>query len=156
MTIPSMKDFVSILRGDTSDAAKSLVGNNLLAARGGVNVSQMLENAARNGATIKNLSPNVLSITSSSTLPNGNVQTRGDHKIIETVIDTAQRIMLASSIKTDQGQIVAYTFLKYKTGTATPTLEMMEQRTYDLNAPADRRTVSITSTVFSNMQITVH
>ena len=155
MTMPSMKDFVSILRGDTSDVGKSLVGNSILASRGGVNVNQLLENAARNGATIKSVSKNVISITLGGTLMSS-VQALDDPKVTEIVVDTAQRIMLASSIKTSQGQDVSHIFMKYKSGAATPTLELMEQRTYDLNSPADHRTVSIMNTFFSNMQVTVH
>lgn len=121
-----------------------------------VNIGQMLENAARSGATIKSIAPNVLLITTGVTMPNGNVQTRGEHKIVETVVDTAQRIMLGGCIKNDQGEVISQVFMKYRTDTATPTLELMEQRSFNLNDPADSRTVSITSTSFSNMQVVVH
>lgn len=56
----------------------------------------------------------------------------------------------------EQSKVISQVFMKYRTDTATPTLELMEQRSFNLNDPADRRTVSITSTSFSNMQVTVH
>ena len=156
MTIPSMKDFAAELRGDSSAANKSLVGNNILSSRGGVDVGKVLENAMRNGAIVKSISKNVLSITSSNPMPGGNVQTRSDHKIVESVVDTAQRIVLASTVKTEQGEVVSSSVMKYNYNTPSPTLELMEQRTYDPNSPANRRKVNITSTTFSNMQVTTH
>ena len=156
MTIPSMKDFASMLKGDSSAANKSLVGNNLLSSRGGVDVGQVLENAMRNGATVKSISKNVLSITSGSSLSSGSVQSRDEHKIVESVVDTAQRIVLASTIKTDQGQVISTAIMKYNYSTTRPTLELMEQHVYDPTSPADRRRMNVTSTTFSNMQVIVH
>jgi hypothetical protein len=156
MPTQSMKDFVSILRGDTSDAGKSLVGNSILTSRAGINIRQALENAVRNGATIKSISKNVVIITSSNGLPNGQVQTRTEQKIVESVIDTSQRILLGSTVKKEQGVVFARVYMKYNYSTANPTLEMMEQRAYDPDSPADRRTVHITSTSFSNIQFNVH
>ena len=156
MTIPSMKNFADEIRGDTSTAGKSLVGNHILSARGGVDVAQVLENATRNGATVTSISKNVLSITSSSRASNGNAQAREERKIVESVIDTAQRIVLASTLKTEQGQVISTVVMKYNTNTPNPTLELMEQRVYDPTSPADRRKVNITSTTFSNMQVITH
>ena len=156
MTIPSMKNFADEIRGDTSTAGKSLVANQILSARGGADVGQVLENAARNGATVTSISKNILSITSSSMTSNGNAQSREERKIVESVIDTAQRIVLASTLKTEQGQVISTVVMKYNTNTANPTLELMEQRVYDPTSPADRRKVNITSTTFSNMQVITH
>ncbi len=156
MAIPDMKDFVSILRGDTSDAGKSLVGNSILSSRGGINVQQILESAVRNGATVTSVSKNVIAVTSRNVMPNANVQARTEHKVVESVIDTSQRILLGSTVKNEQGQVLVQLYMKYNTTTTNPTLEMMEQRVYNINSPADRRTVNIISTMFSNMQVNIH
>jgi hypothetical protein len=156
MTIPSMKRFADELRGDSSDANKSLIGNNILSSRGGVNVGQVLEDAMRNGAIVKSISKNVLSITLNGAMSGGSVQTRGDQKTVESVVDTARRVILASTVKDDQGQVVSQVFMKYNSNTTNPNLEMMEQRTYDPTSPANRRKMNITTTTFSNMQVTIH
>ena len=156
MTIPSMSNFVAEIKGDTSAANKSLVGNNILSTRGGLSMGQVLENAARSGATVTSLSKNVLSITSNSSMLNGNAQPRDNRKIVESVVDTAQRIVLASTVKDLQGKVISTIAMKYNTNTPTPTLEMMEQRVYDPTSPTDRKRVNITSTMFSNMQVITH
>jgi hypothetical protein len=156
LPIPDMKNFVTILKSDTSDAGRSLVGNSILSAKGGVNVQQILENAARNGAIVKNVSPNILSITIRAAISNGNVQTRTEQKIIESVIDTSQKVMLGSTVKTEQGQVLTQTYMKYNHSATNPTLEMMEQRVYDPNTPTSRRVVTIINNAFSNMQVIVH
>jgi hypothetical protein len=119
-------------------------------------MGQVLENAARSGATVTSISKNVLAITSNSSMLNGNAQLRDDRKIVESVVDTAQRIVLASTVKDQQGKVISTIVMKYNTNTPTPTLEMMEQRVYDPTSPADRRKVNITSTTFSNMQVITH
>ena len=86
----------------------------------------------------------------------GNAQSREERKIVESVIDTAQRIVLASTLKTEQGQMISTVVMKYNTNTPNPILELMEQRVYDPTSPADRRKVNITSTSFSNMQVITH
>jgi hypothetical protein len=155
MTMPSMKDFVAMIAGDTSSANKSRVINGVLNARGHVNMDVVLEAARRNGAEVKSISKDVVAITTGGSAL-GSVILRDDNKIVENVIDTTQRILLGTTVKNQQGQVISNVYMKYNTTTAQPTLEMMEQRVYDLTSPADRRKVNIASTVFSNQQLIIH
>ena len=90
----------------------------------------MLENATRNGATVTSISKNVLSITSSSRASNGNAQAREERKIVESVIDTAQRIVLASTLKTEQGQVISTVVMKYNTNTPNPLFHEFQSRVW--------------------------
>jgi hypothetical protein len=155
MTIPSMKDFVAMIAGDTSSANKLQVINGLLNVRGHVNMDVVLEAARRNGAEVKSISKDVIAITTSGSAM-GSIILRDNNKIVENVIDTTQRILLGSTVKNQQGQVVSNVYMKYNTATAQPTLEQMEQRVYDLTSPADRRVVNISTTVFTNQQLIIH
>jgi hypothetical protein len=155
MTIPSMKDFVAMIAGDTSSTNKSQVINGVLNARGHVNMDVVLEAARRNGAEIKSISKGVIAITTGGSAL-GSIILRDDHKIIENVIDTTQRILLGSTVKNQQGPVVSNVYMKYNTATAQPTLEQMEQRVYDLTSPADRRIVNMSTTIFTNQQLIIH
>jgi hypothetical protein len=155
MTIAGMKDLVALIAGDTSSANKSQLINGVLNARGHVNMNVVLEAARRNGADVKTISKDVVAVTTGGSAL-GSIIQRDDHKIVENVIDTSQRILLGSTVKNQQGQVISNVFMKYNTTNAQPTLDMMEQRVYDLTSPANRRVVTISSTTFSNQQLIIH
>jgi hypothetical protein len=156
MTMPSMKDFVAMIAGDTSAGNKLKVINGVLNARGHVNMDVVLEAARRNGGDVKTLSNGIIVVTTGGGSAINKAVLRNDEKIVESVIDTTQRILLGSTVKNQQGQVVSNVYLKYNTTTAQPTLEMMEQRVYNLNSPANRRVVNVSNTLFSNQQLVIH
>jgi hypothetical protein len=155
MTMPSMKNFVAMIAGDTSSANKMQVINSVLNARGHVDINVVLEAAQRNGAEVKSISKNVISVTMGGKALNS-INTRDNTKIVENVIDTTQRILLGTTVKNQQGQVVSNVYMKYDMTTPQPTLEMMEQRVYNLNSPANRRVVTISNTAFSNQKLIIH